>query len=248
MTILSANKKILIFIPAYNVEKQIYSVVSKIPESIFMRNNICLLIINDFSTDKTHLEINRIKNDYDYNIEVFNSNVNLGYGGVQKYAFDYAINKSFDFVIMLHGDGQYLPEKLPDFIDRFNDKNIDAVFGSRMKSYLSALRGGMPIYKFLGNISLTFIQNLILRSNMSEFHSGYRSYKVKSLRLINYKQMTNYYHFDTEIIIDFLKKKLNILEIHIPTYYGDEVSHLKSIPYGLKVLLSTFKSKFKNKF
>lgn len=245
MTFTSDNKKILIFIPAYNVEKKIYSVVSKIPNSIFEKNEISLLIINDFSNDKTNLEIDRIKNDFNYNIEVFSSNKNLGYGGVQKYAFNYAIEKSFDFVIMLHGDGQYLPEKLPDFIDRFEDKNFDAVFGSRMKSYSSALKGGMPIYKFLGNIGLTFVQNLILGSKMSEFHSGYRSFKVDSLKLINYETMANYYHFDTEMIIEFLKKKMKILEIHIPTYYGDEVSHLKSIPYGLKVLLSTLKSKFK---
>lgn len=245
MSVLSTKLKILIFIPAYNVEKKIYSVVSRIPNSIFEKNNISLLIINDFSDDKTHLEINRIKNDFEYNIEVFNSNKNLGYGGVQKYAFNYAINKSFDYVIMLHGDGQYSPEKLQDFIDSFNDKNLDAVFGSRMKSYVSALKGGMPIYKFLGNIGLTFIQNLILGSKMSEFHSGYRAFKVDSLKLINYEEMADYYNFDTEIVIDLFKKKLNILEIHIPTYYGDEVSHLKSIPYGLKVLLSTFKSKFK---
>ena len=73
---------------------------------------------------------------------------------------------------------------------------------------------------------------------------SYRSYKVQSLKLIEFDKMTDCYHFDTEIIIEFLKKKLTILEIYIPTFYGDEVSHLKSIPYGLKVLLSTLKSKF----
>ena len=135
MTLTSDKKKILIFIPAYNVEKKIYSVVSNIPHSIFEKNKISLLIINDFSNDKTNLEIDRIKNDYNYDIDVFSSNKNLGYGGVQKYAFNYAIEKSFDLVIMLHGDGQYLPAKLPDFIDGFEDKNIDAVFESRMKSY-----------------------------------------------------------------------------------------------------------------
>jgi len=239
------KKNILIFIPAYNVEKKIYSVVSRIPKEIFEKNTIDLLIINDFSSDKTNLEIERIKNDYNYKINVFNPDKNLGYGGVQKYAFNYAISNSYDYIIMLHGDGQYLPEKLPDFIEEFNDNNLDGVFGSRMKSYSGALKGGMPLYKFLGNIGLTFIQNLILGSKMSEFHSGYRSYKVDSLKLIEFDKMADYYHFDTEIIIEFLKKKLNILEIHIPTFYGDEVSHLKSVPYGLKVLLSTIKSKFK---
>ena len=82
---------------------------------------------------------------------------------------------------------------------------------------------------------------------MSEFHSGYRSYKVSALRKINLRNKSNYYHFDTEIIIDFLKKKLKILEISQPTFYGNEISHLKSIPYGLNVLWVTIKSKFDRK-
>ena len=146
---------------------------------------------------------------------------------------------------MLHGDGQYAPEELPKFIAELENPDFDAVFGSRMMNYKSAIRGGMPIYKFLGNIFLTFIQNLILNSNVSEFHSGYRSFKVNSLKKINFFELPDYYHFDTEMIIELLKKKMTLKEIYIPTFYGDEVSHLKSVPYGLKVLYSTIKSKFK---
>ena len=244
MNHLDIKKKILIFIPAYNVEKKIYSVVSRIPENIFSKSQIKILIVNDFSSDNTSKEIERMVKDFKYNINVYTTKKNLGYGGVQKYAFNYAIKNEFDNLIMLHGDGQYAPEELPNFIKKF-DQNYDAVFGSRMKSYKSALKGGMPFYKFLGNIALTFIQNIVLGSNISEFHSGYRSFKVNSLKKIQFENKTNYYHFDTEIIIEFLKKKLNILEIHIPTHYGDEISHLKSIPYGFKVLISTLKSRFK---
>ena len=147
---------------------------------------------------------------------------------------------------MLHGDGQYAPEELPNFIEKFKE-NYDAVFGSRMKSYKSALKGGMPFYKFLGNIGLTLTQNIILGSRISEFHSGYRTFRVNSLKKIQFENKANYYHFDTEIIIELLQKKLKILEIYIPTHYGDEISHLKSIPYGFKVLLTTIKSRFKNK-
>jgi len=240
-----SKNKILIFIPAYNVEKKIYSVVSRIPSKIFDKNNIDLLIINDFSTDNTFSEIKKIKVNFNYKVDVHNTEKNLGYGGVQKFAFNYSIKNSYDYLIMLHGDGQYAPEELPRFIEKFEDQNIDAVFGSRMKSYKSALKGGMPFYKFLGNIGLTFVQNIILGSKISEFHSGYRSFKVNSLKLIEFNDKADYYHFDTEIIIEFLKKKLNILEIHIPTFYGDEVSHLRSIPYGIKVLLSTIKLRFR---
>tara|TARA_B100000959_G_scaffold189704_1_gene198409 strand:+ start:2152 stop:2886 length:735 start_codon:yes stop_codon:yes gene_type:complete len=244
MNPLDIKKKILIFIPAYNVEKEIFSTVEKIPKEIFNKNLIKILIVNDFSTDNTFKEIDKILEKFKYSFEVYNSKSNLGYGGVQKYAFQYAIDNGFDYVIMLHGDGQYSPEVLPNFIEKFDDESLDAVFGSRMMSYKSALKGGMPFYKFFGNIGLTFIQNLILKSKISEFHSGYRSFKIEALKKINFKDKANKYHFDTEIIIELLKNKLKILEIHIPTYYGNEVSHLKSIPYGLNVLFTTIKSKF----
>lgn len=146
---------------------------------------------------------------------------------------------------MLHGDGQYDPKKLPKFISKLLLDKYDAVFGSRMHSYISAISGGMPLYKFFGNIFLTKIQNFILKSKLSEFHSGYRSYTVNSLKKINYKNFTNSFHFDTEIIIEFFKKKLSIIEIPIPTNYNNEISNLKSIPYGLNILRVMIKYKFK---
>ena len=109
------KNKILIFIPAYNVEKKIYSVISRIPKEIFLNNNIHILIINDFSTDNTSKEIERAINNFSYKIDVYNSENNLGYGGVQKYAFNFAIKNQFDHIIMLHGDGQYAPEVFPYF-------------------------------------------------------------------------------------------------------------------------------------
>jgi len=239
------KNKILIFIPAYNVEKEIFSVIKRIPKEIFKKDTVKILIINDGSSDNTFKEILKITKKFKYPFNLHTSKTNLGYGGVQKYAFTYAIKNKFDFTIMLHGDGQYAPESLPKIIKKYDNKNIDAVFGSRMMSYKAALKGRMPFYKFIANISLTFIQNLILGSKMSEFHSGYRSYRISSLKKINFKNKSTYYHFDTEVIIELLKKKLNILEIAQPTYYGNEISHLKSIPYGLNVLLVTIKSKFK---
>lgn len=239
-------KNILIFIPAYNVEKKIYSVIERIPIKIF-ENKIKILIINDNSKDKTEIEINRIINDFNYDFELIKNSKQLGYGGTQKLAFNFAIENNFNYMVMIHGDGQYAPEELPNFIKQYeDDDSLDAVFGSRMISYKNAIKGGMPIYKFLGNIFLTFIQNLILRSKISEFHSGYRSFKVDSLKKLNYKDKANYYHFDTEIIIEILKNNLKLKEIKIPTHYGDEVSHLKSIPYGINVLYTTIKSKLKN--
>jgi glycosyltransferase involved in cell wall biosynthesis len=125
----TSKKNILIFIPAYNVEKKIYSVISRIPKEIFLENNIDLLIINDFSSDETSSEIEKINKDFDYNFIVYNCETNLGYGGVQKYAFKYGIKNSYEYLIMLHGDGQYAPEELPRFIEMFHEDNVDAEFG-----------------------------------------------------------------------------------------------------------------------
>ena len=145
---------------------------------------------------------------------------------------------------MLHGDGQYPPEKIPEFIDNLLNENVEGVFGSRLINPRDALKGGMPMYKFVGNRVLTFLQNLILGIKMSEFHSGYRSYRVSSLKKVSLNKNTNNFHFDTEIIIQFLKKKLTIKEVPMPTHYGDEISHLKSIPYGLNILRTTIMSRF----
>ena len=146
---------------------------------------------------------------------------------------------------MLHGDNQYPANKLLNLIKPLVTNKFDAVFGSRMINSLDAIKGGMPLYKYLANIALTSFQNLVLSSNLSEFHSGYRSYKVSSLRKVKFLRNTNDFHFDTEIIIQFLKKKFIIREVPMPTHYGDEISHLKSIPYGINILRSTLRAKYK---
>ena len=238
-------KKILIFIPAYNVEKKIFKTVRDIPKNVFKKNKISILIINDNSKDKTSSEIQKIKKYFKHKIYVLNNKKNLGYGGVQKKAYRFAILKKFNFVIMLHGDGQHTPKKIPNFINMLKNINYDAVLGTRMWSYRSAIKGGMPKYKFVANILLTKFQNLLLGSKMSEFHSGYRSYKVNSLKKIKFNNYSNNFHFDTEIIIGLLLKKMKIKEIPIPTIYKDEESHLKSIPYGLNILFVTIRAKFK---
>ena len=243
------KKKFLIFIPAYNVEKKIVSVFKKIPKNIFDEHFIHVLVIEDFSKDNTKQIIeNCLKTEIDSTlVSLVANNKNYGYGGVQKIAFRYAIKNNFDYVIMLHGDGQYAPEKVPEFISNLLNSNADAVFGSRLIYPKDALKGGMPFYKFIGNRVLTFIQNLIIGTNMSEFHSGYRSYKINSLKKINFEKNTNDFHFDTEIIIQMSKLNCLIKEIPMPTFYGDEISHLKSIPYGINVLISTIKYKFFHK-
>lgn len=241
-------KKILIFIPAFNVERHLDDVFNSIPKKIFFQKKytISILVINDFSKDLTLEKLYKIQKKNFYKILIFNSKKNLGYGGVQKKAYTYAIKKKFDYVIMLHGDGQYDPKILPKFISNLQSTKYDAVFGTRMHSYRSVIKGGMPTYKFIGNIFLTKIQNIILGTKFSEFHSGYRSYKIASLKKIPFRNFSNNFHFDTEIIIEHVIRNFSILEIPIPTKYGKQISNLKSIPYGLNILKTMFKYKIRN--
>ena len=241
------KEKILIFIPAYNVEKKITKVLNKIPKIVFNKYNIKILVIEDNSSDKTLSVIKKVikKKGDKIKIYLIVNKKNKGYGGVQKIAFNYAIKKNFKYVVMLHGDNQYPANKILLLIKPLLTNKYDAVFGSRMINSINALKGGMPLYKYLGNIALTFFQNLVLSSNLSEFHSGYRSYKVSSLKKIKFKINTNDFHFDTEIIIQFLKNNLKIKEIAMSTHYGSEISHLRSIPYGLNVVRATLVSRFK---
>jgi glycosyltransferase involved in cell wall biosynthesis len=241
------KEKILIFIPAYNVEKKITKVLNKIPKIVFNKYNTKILVIEDNSSDKTLSVIKKVikKKGDKIKIYLIVNKKNKGYGGVQKIAFNYAIKKNFKYVVMLHGDNQYPANKILLLIKPLLTNKYDAVFGSRMINSINALKGGMPLYKYLGNIALTFFQNLVLSSNLSEFHSGYRSYKVSSLKKIKFKINTNDFHFDTEIIIQFLKNNLKIKEIAMSTHYGSEISHLRSIPYGLNIVRSTLVSRFK---
>ena len=241
------KEKILIFIPAYNVEKKITKVLNKIPKIVFNKYTIKILVIEDNSSDKTLSVIKKVikKKGDKIKIYLIANKKNKGYGGVQKIAFNYAIKKNFKYVVMLHGDNQYPANKILLLIKPLLTNKYDAVFGSRMINSINALKGGMPLYKYLGNIALTFFQNLVLSSNLSEFHSGYRSYKVSSLKKIKFKSNTNDFHFDTEIIIQFLKNNLKIKEIAMSTHYGNEISHLRSIPYGLNIVRSTLLSRFK---
>lgn len=242
----SIQKKILIFIPAYNVEKQILRVLKRIPIQLLNEHFIRILIIEDCSKDNTNKIVeDYIKTNANNNlIQLIKNEKNYGYGGVQKIAFNYALKNDFDYVIMLHGDDQYEPEKIPIFISNLLNSGADAVFGSRFINPKEPLKSGMPFNRYIGNRVVTFIQNMIVGTKMTEFHSGYRSFKTEVLKKINFEKNSNDFYFDSEIIVQMAKMKFVIKEIPIATIYADEVSNLKPIPYGINVLISTVKYKF----
>jgi 2-polyprenyl-3-methyl-5-hydroxy-6-metoxy-1,4-benzoquinol methylase len=162
---------------------------------------------------------------------------NLGYGGNQKAGYRYFIEQGFDIVVLLHGDGQYAPELLSHMYAPLVRGEADAVFGSRMmKDYGGPLKGGMPFYKYLGNRLLTFFENRALGLHLTEFHSGYRAYNLHALAQINLDNLTGDFHFDTEIIIKLHHQNYRILEVPIPTFYGDEICRVDGLKYAKAIV------------
>ncbi len=239
MSPLPTNKpRLLVFIVAYHAEKTIQKVISRIPASLLDTYETHVLIIDDASDDETFAHSHRASRDADspFPITALFNPVNQGYGGNQKLGYRYAIENHYNFVALIHGDGQYAPECLPDLLEPLRTGQADAVFGSRMLKPKDALSGGMPLYKFFGNRALTWIENKLLKSDLSEFHSGYRIYATRALEAIPFERNSNDFHFDTEIIIQFLVAKLRIRELPIPTYYGDEICYVNGVKYARNVV------------
>ena len=237
--------RLLVFVVAYNAEQTIHSVLNRIPSTLTDPYEVEVLIIDDASQDATFEKSWRARkaSAAPFPIRVLFNPVNQGYGGNQKLGYHYAIENGFDFVALLHGDGQYAPERLPDLLEPLRKGEADAVFGSRMLTPTKALEGGMPLYKFIGNRILTWFQNKLLRSSLSEFHSGYRLYSVQALQSIPFERNTNQFHFDTEIIVQLMIARKRIVELPIPTYYGDEICHVDGIKYAKDVALAVVKAR-----
>lgn len=236
------KKKVLIFIVAYNAQRHIEKVLQRIPDEVWCsrRYSTEVIIIDDCSADDTtKVGITYKLTQKIENLKIMQNPVNQGYGGNQKIGFYYAVKHGFDHVVLLHGDGQYAPELLPDMLEPLLSGKADVVFGSRMMKPFQALRGGMPVYKFIGNRILTTIQNFLLKSSLSEFHSGYRAYSVKALAAVPFSYNSNDFDFDTDIIIQMLDHGFRIAEIPIPTFYGDEICNVNGFKYAFNILKNT---------
>ncbi|MGA0793148.1 MAG: glycosyltransferase family 2 protein [Ilumatobacteraceae bacterium] len=233
--------KIGILVVAYEASATLESVLNRIP-SDFRSTLHTILVCDDASSDDTYQVGMRVKQSRpDLPLEVIRRPVNLGYGGNQKAGYRWMIDHGLDVVVLLHGDGQYAPECLPLMVAPIVDGRADVVFGSRMLERGAALRGGMPKYKFVGNKILSFLQNRIAGVSLSEWHSGYRAYSVASLARVGFELNADYYDFDTQIILQMIESHQRILEIPIPTFYGDELSRVNGIRYGWRILKHTLR-------
>ncbi|MCG6948941.1 MAG: bifunctional glycosyltransferase/class I SAM-dependent methyltransferase [Acidobacteria bacterium] len=235
--------KILIFVVAYEAERHIVSVFERIPEEIFSDPAVHILCIDDASKDRSaELLMQWVRrNDHEDRITVLRNPVNQGYGGNQKLGYRMTVNRGYDLVILLHGDGQYAPELLPDIVSTWRNGNADVILGSRMLEPGGARKGGMPFHKRVGNRFLTAFQNRLIGENLSEYHTGYRAYTRQFLNSIPFEMNTNDFHFDTEILLQAAHIGARIVEIPIPTRYGDEECHVPTLRYARDVVLSTIR-------
>ncbi len=236
---LVANRgmRIGVLVVAYNAVSTLVQVLKRIPPAVW-QNVEEVAVFDDASRDATYELAVGYKAVADaYKVHVVKHKQNLGYGGNQKAGYAYFMEKGFDVVVLLHGDGQYAPEILHHLYHPIVTGEADAVLGSRMMpDFEGPLKGGMPLYKYVGNRILSTFENWALGMDLTEFHSGYRAYSLRALRAIAMDAMTDDFHFDTEIIIKLHHQGFRIKEVPIPTYYGNEICYVNGMKYAFDVV------------
>jgi glycosyltransferase involved in cell wall biosynthesis len=223
-----------IYIPAYNAERFIGQVLRRIPADILARTAE-IVVVDNASTDHTSEAARQTAAELGLtNLTLIRNPVNLGYGGSQKVAYRHCIAQHHSTVVMLHADAQYAPELLGDIIGPVERGEAEMCFGSRLAG--DPLAGHMPVHRLLGNKVLTGLANLALGWRLTEFHSGYRAYSCAGLARLPLDRNAGYYHFDVEILIQCRVFGLRVVEVPIPTHYGDEENHLNVWRTGLAIL------------
>ena len=223
------NKKVTVVLPAYNAEKTLEQTYHEIPFDIVDE----VILVDDKSTDNT-IELGKklgIKH-------IVIHEKNLGYGGNQKSCYNKALELKSDIVVMLHPDYQYTPKLIHSICYLIANDVYEVVLGSRILGK-GALKGGMPIYKYLANRFLTLFQNILMNQKLSEYHSGYRAFSANVLRSINYNDNSDDFVFDNQMLAQVFYAGFEVAEITCPTRYFEEASSInlkRSAVYGLGVL------------
>jgi glycosyltransferase involved in cell wall biosynthesis len=230
----TGEPRIGVLVVAFNAEDTLAAVLDRLPPA-FRQRLAHVLVSDDASHDATHDVGLAYQARGELPLTVIRHDHNLGYGGNQKSGYRSAIEHGLDVVVLLHGDGQYAPEVIEDLVGPLVDGQADAVFGSRMLTRGAARAGGMPLYKFAGNRILTTVQNALVGLELSEWHSGYRAYRVDALVDIPFETYSDGFDFDTEIILGLHAGGKTIAEVPIPTYYGDEICYVNGMRYAKDV-------------
>lgn len=228
------GKTVTVVMPAYNAEKTLEITYNEIPHHIV--DNV--ILVDDYSSDKTIEVAKSLRINY-----VIRHEKNKGYGGNQKSCYKKALDIGSDIIIMLHPDYQYTPKLIEAMVSLIGNNVYPVVFGSRILGN-GSLKGGMPIYKYISNRWLTFIQNVLMRQKLSEYHTGYRAFSAEVLRNVAFDKCGDNFIFDNQIIAQIFHKGYEIAEITCPTKYFKEASSInikQSTIYGLGVLNVSFR-------
>lgn len=226
-------ENVFVLMPAYNAGATLERVFERIPTEA--RSRIQRYVaVNDGSTDDTAAALARVQQKFP-NVTLLTHPKNRGYGETEKTLLRHAREFGADVGVLLHSDGQYSPEKIPDLLKPFDLGQADIVQGSRMLGG-GAIKGGMPLYKFVANKALTAIENRAFGMTLAEYHSGYMLYSRKAMDTIPFEKLSNSFDFDLEMLVLAHVRKLRIVEVAIPTIYAGEKSHLSPVRYGLDVL------------
>lgn len=227
------TKKVVVVMPAYNAGKTIEKTFAEIPFPLVDEVILC----DDASKDDTVYVAKKLGIKH-----IIVHDVNKGYGANQKSLYDKALDINGDIIIMLHPDYQYTPKLIPSMCNIIGEGLYPVVLGSRILGN-GALRGGMPLYKYISNRFLTFAQNILLGSKLSEYHTGYRAFSHEVLKNINFHQNSDDFVFDNEMLSQIIFRGYHIAEVTTPTKYFDEASSInfrRSAKYGIGVLRVSF--------
>jgi len=231
--------KILIFIITYKASYRVRNVVRKIPFKYFRNKVYKIYISDDDSRDDTINYIKQIKKKYKSKVIVNFNKKNFGYGANIKKCIKYAFKNKFSHAVMIHGDNQYDPKYSSIMIENLiKNKNLSATVGSRMTKKMNAIKGKMPIYKFIGNIFLTGIFNLLNGTSFTDCHTGYWAYNLKLINKNSFKNLDNNFCFDVDLRHKLISEKKEIKEIPIKTFYGTERSSIHLV-YAVRFFFKT---------
>lgn len=230
--------KIVVTLPAYRAERTLAKTLYDIPAG-FADD---VILVDDASPDKTV----QVARELGLKVEVHQAN--RGYGGNQKTCYDLALAEGADIVVLLHPDYQYDPKVLPDLVRPLLEGRADFTFGSRFRKQDGGdpLAGGMPLYRYLGNIVTTKVENALLGTNFTELHSGLKAYNRRFLTEIDYHRYNDKFVFDSQMVIEAVLLGYRLEEVAIPTRYTEESSSV-SIKNSLVYVGRTFETVFSYK-
>lgn len=223
------NPKVVVVMPAYNAEQTLEQTYKDIPKDEVDE----MILVDDCSTDKT------VEKAEELGITVFEHENNTGYGGNQKTCYKQALDAGADIVVMLHPDYQYDPTLIGEMVEPIKKGKYDIILGNRIRSRKESLEGGMPLAKYLLNRMLTFIENIVLGTNLREHLSGYRAYTREVLKILPLEEMSDDFVFDQQFTISATHSGFSIGHIEVPVRYFDEASSIQFIR-GSQFMLQTF--------